>query len=208
MSKFVGAIDQGTTSSRFILFDKDGHIGHDRPARARADQPAGRLGRARRDGDLAAHARGDRRRAGRLGRRGGRRRGDRHHQPARDDRASGTARPASRSTTRSSGRTPAPAALVRELAGDEGVDRLRDATGLPLSTYFSGPKITWLLDNVDGARERAENGELPFGTIDTWVLWNLTGGRRRRPRHRRHQRQPHAADGPRDARLARAERSS
>ena len=58
-------------------------------------------------------------------------------------------------------------ALVRELAGDEGVDRLRDVTGLPLSTYFSGPKITWLLDNVDGARERAENGELLFGTIDT-----------------------------------------
>ena len=67
-------------------------------------------------------------------------------------------------------------ALVREFAGDEGVDRLREATGLPLSTYFSGPKIAWILDNVDGARERAENGELAFGTMDTWVLWNLTGG--------------------------------
>jgi glycerol kinase len=67
--------------------------------------------------------------------------------------------------------------LVRELAGDEGLDRLRDVTGLPLSTYFSGPKITWLLDNVDGARKRAENGELLFGTTDSWVLWNLTGGK-------------------------------
>ena len=66
--------------------------------------------------------------------------------------------------------------LVRELAGEAGVDRLRERVGLPLSTYFSGPKVTWLLDNVEGARERAENGELAFGTIDTWVLWNLTGG--------------------------------
>ena len=66
--------------------------------------------------------------------------------------------------------------LVRELAGDEGVDRLRDAVGLPLSTYFSGPKIRWLLDNVEGAQKRAENGELAFGNMDTWVLWNLTGG--------------------------------
>jgi glycerol kinase len=66
--------------------------------------------------------------------------------------------------------------LVREFAGDEGVDRLREATGLPLSTYFSGPKISWMLDNVEGARKRAENGELAFGTTDSWVLWNLTGG--------------------------------
>jgi glycerol kinase len=67
-------------------------------------------------------------------------------------------------------------ALVRELAGDEGVDRLRGAVGLPLSTYFSGPKIRWLLDNVEGAQERADAGELAFGNMDTWVLWNLTGG--------------------------------
>ena len=56
------------------------------------------------------------------------------------------------------------------------MDRLREKVGLPLSTYFAGPKISWLLDNVDGARKRAENGELAFGTMDTWVLWNLTGG--------------------------------
>jgi glycerol kinase len=63
-------------------------------------------------------------------------------------------------------------AIVREL-GDP--DQLREATGLPLSTYFSGPKVKWILDNVDGARERAEAGDLLFGTMDTWVLWNLTG---------------------------------
>ncbi|WP_232017148.1 glycerol kinase GlpK [Gordonia insulae] len=66
--------------------------------------------------------------------------------------------------------------LCRELAGDVGVDRYRDRTGLPLSTYFAGPKIRWLLDSVDGARERAEAGELCFGTMDSWTAWNMTGG--------------------------------
>jgi glycerol kinase len=70
------------------------------------------------------------------------------------------------------------AALVDELAGEPGPDRLRAATGLPLSTYFSGPKLRWLLDHVDGAQERAEAGELAFGTIDSWLVWNLTGGSR------------------------------
>jgi glycerol kinase len=67
-------------------------------------------------------------------------------------------------------------ATVRELAGEAGTDRLRDHVGLPLSTYFSGPKIAWILEHVTGARERAEAGELIFGNMDTWVLWNLTGG--------------------------------
>lgn len=66
--------------------------------------------------------------------------------------------------------------IVRELAGDEGMDRFRDRCGLPLSTYFSGPKIKWILDNVEGAREKAEAGDLIFGNTDTWTLWNLTGG--------------------------------
>ena len=68
------------------------------------------------------------------------------------------------------------AALVRELAGSEGPDRLREAVGLPLSTYFSGPKVSWLLDALPGARARAEAGELAFGTIDSWLLWKLTNG--------------------------------
>ena len=67
-------------------------------------------------------------------------------------------------------------ALVDSLSAEGGVGRFRDTTGLPLATYFSATKIAWLLDNVDGARERAEAGELAFGTTDTWVLWNLTAG--------------------------------
>ena len=66
--------------------------------------------------------------------------------------------------------------IVDRLAKDGGVDRFKQATGLPLSTYFAATKIVWMLENVEGARERAENGELLFGTMDTWVTWNLTGG--------------------------------
>ncbi|MBH0777442.1 glycerol kinase GlpK [Nocardia bovistercoris] len=65
--------------------------------------------------------------------------------------------------------------LVTELGGDIGPTRYQERTGLPLSTYFAGPKLRWILDTVEGARERAEAGELCFGTIDSWVLWNLTG---------------------------------
>ena len=66
--------------------------------------------------------------------------------------------------------------LVDEFSADGGQDRFKDKTGLPLATYFSGPKVRWILDNVDGAREKAEAGDLLFGNMDTWVIWNLTGG--------------------------------
>jgi glycerol kinase len=66
--------------------------------------------------------------------------------------------------------------LVDEFSRDGGQDRFRGKTGLPLATYFSGPKVRWILDNVDGARARAEAGDLLFGNIDTWCIWNLTGG--------------------------------
>jgi len=66
-------------------------------------------------------------------------------------------------------------ALCRQLGGDVGPDRFRAKTGLPLATYFAGPKLRWLLDNVAGLRERAEAGEVRFGTMDSWVMWNLTG---------------------------------
>ena len=66
--------------------------------------------------------------------------------------------------------------LVDELSADGGQDRFRSKVGLPLATYFSGPKVRWILDNVDGAREKAESGDLIFGNIDTWCIWNLTGG--------------------------------
>jgi len=57
-----------------------------------------------------------------------------------------------------------------------GAERYKDRVGLPLATYFSGPKIKWILDNVEGAREKAERGDLAFGNTDSWVLWNMTGG--------------------------------
>ena len=64
------------------------------------------------------------------------------------------------------------------LSGAEGggQDRFRAQTGLPLATYFSGPKIKWILDNVPGVRAAAERGEAVFGNIDTWIIWNLTVG--------------------------------
>jgi glycerol kinase len=66
--------------------------------------------------------------------------------------------------------------IVDRLAADGGVERFKQKVGLPLATYFSGTKIVWILENVDGAREKAEAGDLLFGTTDSWVLWNLTGG--------------------------------
>jgi glycerol kinase len=66
--------------------------------------------------------------------------------------------------------------LVDELSADGGQNRFQQKVGLPLATYFSAPKVRWILDNVDGAREKAENGDLIFGNIDTWCIWNLTGG--------------------------------
>jgi glycerol kinase len=68
-------------------------------------------------------------------------------------------------------------AICREIAAlGGGADRYRARVGLPLATYFAGPKVRWILDNVHGARTRAQAGELAFGTVDSWLLWNLTGG--------------------------------
>lgn len=67
---------------------------------------------------------------------------------------------------------------IDELARDGGADRFADTTGLPLATYFSASKVAWILEHVEGARDAAERGDLLFGTPDTWVLWNLTGGSR------------------------------
>ncbi|HEX6233188.1 MAG TPA: glycerol kinase GlpK [Jiangellaceae bacterium] len=67
--------------------------------------------------------------------------------------------------------------IVEELGAlGGGAERYKAKVGLPLATYFSGPKIKWILDNVEGARSKAENGDLMFGNTDTWTLWNLTGG--------------------------------
>jgi glycerol kinase len=66
--------------------------------------------------------------------------------------------------------------IVDRLAQNGGVDRFRATTGLPLATFFSATKIVWILENIPGARASAEAGELLFGTMDTWLLWNFTGG--------------------------------
>src|SRR6266850_2668746 len=66
--------------------------------------------------------------------------------------------------------------MINELGRQGGQDRFRDRTGLPLATYFSGPKIRWILDHVPDARPAAENGDLIFGNIDSFLIWWLTGG--------------------------------
>jgi glycerol kinase len=73
--------------------------------------------------------------------------------------------------------------FCRQLAENGGQDRFRPQTGLPLATYFSGPKLTWLLDNVPGLRPAAERGDALFGTMDSWLIWKLTGGPGTRPAH-------------------------
>ncbi len=175
MPKYVGAIDQGTTSSRFILFDRDGQIvftdqrEHEQitPKAGWVEHDGSEIWRRTREvinGALASSPAeaGDLEAVGITNQR---------ETTLIWDRQSGE--PIHNAIVWQDTRT---GSLVHELAGDEGVDRLREDVGLPLSTYFSGPKIRWLLDNVDGAQERAENGELAFGNMDTWVLWNLTGG--------------------------------
>ncbi|WP_380167219.1 glycerol kinase GlpK [Jannaschia sp. R86511] len=67
-------------------------------------------------------------------------------------------------------------ARVEELAADGGRDRFRDVCGLPLTTYFAGPRIAWLLDATPGLRDAAAAGHVLFGTVDSWLVWNLTGG--------------------------------
>jgi glycerol kinase len=175
MTKYVAAIDQGTTSSRLILFDQDGRPRcvdqreHEQitPQAGWVEHDAKEIWRRTREviggamasscaeaGDVAAIGITNQRETTVVW-----------------DRETGE--PVYHAIVWQDTRT---ADIVRELAGDEGPDRLRKDVGLPLSTYFSGPKITWILDNVEGARARAEAGGLAFGTMDTWVLWNLTGG--------------------------------
>ena len=97
----------------------------------------------------------------------------------------------SRSPTPSSGRTGAPSRCARSCVPHGLAEQVRASTGLVIDPYFSGTKIRWLLDHVPGAHVAAARGELAFGTIDSWLLWKLTGGAR--ARHRRQQRVAHDA---------------
>jgi glycerol kinase len=172
---YVAAIDQGTTSTRCIIFDNGGRIvaADQRDHRQILPRP----GWVEHDA-TEIWAKVQAVAAGALARAG-----------LRPDQLSALGITNQRETTvlwdRSTGRPVHNAvvwqdtrtsALCAELGGPYGQDRFRDATGLPLAPYFSGPKAAWLLDHVPGLRRRAENGEIAFGTVDSWLVWNLTGG--------------------------------
>jgi glycerol kinase len=176
MARYVAAIDQGTTSTRLILFDSDGEIAaverreheqiHPRAGWVEHDPREVWLSTTEVIDDALAGAAVAPEEVAAIGIT------NQRETTVVWDRASGE--PVCNAIVWQDTRT---SALARELGGEQGRDRLRDHVGLPLSSYFSGPKIAWILDTVPGARARAEAGELAFGTIDTWLLWNLTGGR-------------------------------
>lgn len=175
MADYVGAIDQGTTSTRFMVFDhggnvvsiaqkeheqiypKPGWVEHD-PAEvwSRTEEVIGEALSSAGIGkdDLASIGITNQRETAVVW-----------------DRNTGKAvhNAIVWQDTRTDG-------ICDTLMADGGQDRFRGTTGLPIATYFSGPKVRWILDNVDGARQKAEAGDLMFGNMDTWVIWNLTGG--------------------------------
>ena len=177
MSQYVGALDQGTSSTRFIIFDQAGRpialdqrehrqiypaagwVEHD-PLEIleRSDQviKAALAKAGLRPADLVAVGITNQRETTVIWERS-------------------TGRPIHNAIVWQDTRT---AGIVAELAADGGADRFRPSSGLPLATYFSGPKIRWILDQVPGARQQAAAGQLLFGTIDSWLIWNLTGGAR------------------------------
>jgi glycerol kinase len=176
MANFVGAIDQGTTSSRFIVFDRTGHIvavaqkehaqiypqpghvEHDPLEIWRNTQAVIAEALAKKDlapKDLAAVGITNQRETTLIW-----------------DRRTG--KPLYNALVWQDTRVDP---LVQDYARAGGPDRLRGKTGLPLTSYFSGLKLRWLLDHVPGAREKAQAGDVLFGNVDTWLVWNLTGGR-------------------------------
>ena len=175
MTRYVGAIDQGTTSTRFIVFDrggkiissaqkehrqifpKPGWVEHDaleiwQNTQEVAGAALARVGLL--PADLAAVGITNQRETTVLW-----------------DRVSG--KPLHHALVWQDTRVDQ---LVAEYVKQGGANRFRAKTGLPMASYFSGLKLRWLLDNVAGARAKAQAGDLLFGNIDTWLLWNLTGG--------------------------------
>ncbi|HEY9141904.1 MAG TPA: glycerol kinase GlpK [Bryobacteraceae bacterium] len=175
MAKYIAAIDQGTSSTRFMVFDrkgsavsvaqkehrqiypKPGWVEHDPleiVSRTREVVAEAMERRGLAPGDLAAIGITNQRETTVVW-----------------DRKTGE--PVYNALVWQDTRV---AEMVAELAREGGQDRFRARTGLPLATYFSAAKIRWILDNVAGARRRAEAGNLAFGNIDTYVAWELTGG--------------------------------
>ncbi|GAB7034548.1 glycerol kinase GlpK [Streptomyces sp. NPDC021749] len=172
---FIAAIDQGTTSSRCIVFDKDGRIvsvdqkEHEQifPKPGWVEHDAAEIwtnvqqvvdGAVQKAGITADDVRAI---------------GITNQRETTVLWDKNTGEPVHNAIVWQDTRTDA---LCKELGRNVGQDRFRRETGLPLASYFAGPKIRWLLDNVEGLRERAERGEILFGTMDSWVIWNLTGG--------------------------------
>jgi glycerol kinase len=173
MAQYAAAIDQGTTSTRFMVFDhggqvvsvdqkeheqiypKPGWVEHDALEIWERTQEMVRAGLGKVQlSDLAAVGVTNQRETTVVW-----------------DRSSG--QPVHNALVWQDTRTDQ---ICNELSADGGQDRFRAKTGLPIATYFSGPKIKWILDNVDGVRAKAESGDVVFGNIDTWVIWQLTGG--------------------------------
>src|SRR4028118_814635 len=176
MADFVGALDQGTTSTRFMVFDHDGRevarhqlehqqilpragwVEHDpveiwERTSTVLQAALGRAGRVA--ADLAALGVTNQRETTVVW-----------------DRATG--RPLANAIVWQDTRTDR---IASTLERDGHGDTIRRKAGLPPATYFSGGKIQWILENVDGVRKAAEAGDAIFGTTDSWLLWNLTGGR-------------------------------
>lgn len=173
--KYVGAVDQGTTSGRFILFDHKGEIAayhqlehkqifpqagwvehdaleiwHSIETAIRETLQKANISR----GEIAAI-------------------GITNQRETTVVWNKRTGKPYTNAIVWQDTRT---APICDELAKEGGKDRFRDKTGLPLATYFSGPKLKWLLDHNAEIKQAAARGEALFGTIDTWLIWNLTGG--------------------------------
>ncbi len=175
MSQYVGAIDQGTTSSRFMVFDANGGIVA--VAQREHEQIYPKPGWV--EHDPVEIWRNTEAVIGEALARGGVRLSDLAAVGITNQRETtvlwdrNTGAPLANALVWQDTRT---ADLVAAYARDGGQDRFRARTGLPLATYFSGLKLKWLLDNVPGARAKAAAGDALFGTIDTWLTWNLTGG--------------------------------
>jgi glycerol kinase len=173
--KYVGAVDQGTTSTRFMVFDHEGKVVaidqkeheqiYPKPGWVEhnpieiwdrcKDVIAGALAKANLTAeDLAAV-------------------GVTNQRETTVVWDKNTGEPIYNAIVWQDTRTDQ---LIKKFGKEGGQDRFRRKVGLPLATYFSGPKIRWILDNVPGAKAKATKGELLFGNIDTWVIWNLTGG--------------------------------
>lgn len=175
MAELVGALDQGTTSTRFMIFDRAGKMVSSAQQEHRQIFP--RSGWVEHDPDeitqrmwsVISSALGS---AGVSG-------ADLSAIGITNQRETAvvwdreTGHPVHNAIVWQDTRTDQ---LVKDLGGDEGMERFRHQTGLPLATYFSGPKVRWLLDSDPGLAARAERGELAFGTIDSWVVYQLTHG--------------------------------